>query len=348
LIPVGETTIGIPFLSSIATVPRGVYRIAKDVLDVDFKAAGADTLRTFGSMLVKPVGEMVLNEDYFGQEIYDPDGSRLEKGKQIASYLFKSNQHPYIKAALEAKGTPIYQTLSKAAELPFRFYKSSSIANAPFWDNYFEVKKLDEQLQEMRYKDPAKAVDFYNQNKTKIDSLTNLKSQVKAYYETGEDGKILQQGGIVQADGHMAFTGIDGKFHLINTDFNVPLPTYTGNELLDKKIKSSYVSKLTGVEGNITTLFENGIITADQAEEALSGVKELKDATKVAKKPKKIAIKLTKAPKVSLKIPKAKKFSFGNPKSTKLKKTTIKLAKQKPLNIKIAKASPIKIGKSRA
>jgi len=329
LIPVGETTIGVPFLSSIATVPRGIYRIVKDALGLNLKAAGADTLRTFGSMLIKPAGEMVMNEDYFGQQIYDPDGTPLERGKQIASYLFKSNQHPYIKAALEAKGVPLYQTLSKGAELPFRFYKTSSIQNAPFWDKYFATKKLDEKFQEMKYKDPNGAVKFYEENKSQLDSLSYLKDKIKAYYETGEDGKILQDFGVVQGDGHMAFTGVDGKFHLIDTNFDVPEPKYTGDELLDKKIKSSYISKLTAMEQNVLTLFENSIITAEQAEGVLGGIKDLKDATKAPKKPKKITTKVSKisyrAPKIStpkgspFKTKSAPKFKAYSPKTISIK-----------------------------
>lgn len=345
LIPAGDTTIGIPFLSSIATVPRGIYRIVKDVLDVDFKAAGADTLRTFGSMLIKPAGEMILNEDYFGQEIYDPDADRLEKGKQIASYLFKSNQHPYVKAALEAKGTPVYQTLSKAGELPFRFYKTSSIANAPFWDNYFATKKLDEQFQELKYKDPDKAVEFYNANKPQLDSLKLLKEKISAYYETGKDSSVLQEGGVVQGDGHMAFTGTDGKFHLIDTNFDVPIPEFTGNELLDKKIRSSYTSKLTSLATNVVTLFENGIITADQAEEALGGIEELKLKVKItkAKAAKKITSSKITMPKFKVSAPKTSNIKIKappKPKKIAIAKNTIKV---KNVTYKINKPSKVKL-----
>jgi hypothetical protein len=336
LIPIGDTTIGVPFLSSIATVPRGIYRIAKDVLGLDFKAAGADTLRTFGSMLIKPAGEMILNEDYFGQEIYDQNATPLEKGKQIAMYLFKSNQHPYIKAALEAKGTPIYQTLSKAAELPFRFYKTSSIANAPFWDNYFKTKALDEQFQEMKYTDPDKAVTFYNENKAQLDSLASLKDQIGAYYETGQDSKVLQAGGVVQADGHMAFKGTDGKFHLIDTNFDVPLPVYTGNALLDKKIKSSYTSKLSSLGTNVVTLFENGIITAEQAEDALQGLANLKTSAGGGKKPAKITVA-----KTTVKLPK-----FSTTKS-KFKPLSVKIPKMPTFKMAKAKTTKITAGKSK-
>lgn len=335
LIPAGDTTIGVPFLSSIATIPRGIYRIAKSALNMDFKEAGADTLRTFGSMLIKPVGEMILNEDYFGQEIVDPNATPIEKGKQIASYLFKSNTHPWLKAALEARNVPLYQTLSKAAELPFRFYKTSSIANAPFWENYNEVKALDEQFQELRYKDPDRAVEFFNQNKDKLNSLQSLKDTIGAYYDTGKDDSLLQ-GAVAQGDGHIAFKGVDGKVHVIDTDFNVPVPEFTGNELLDKKIKSSYSSKLTAVEKNITTLFENGIITADQAEEALGGVAELKNSikSKKGKKPKKISIKRTtfKIPKLS----KPKKFKPTTFKIVAPPKVKITTPKQKTISTKIS------------
>jgi len=292
LIPISDkVTLGIPFLSSIATVPRGLYRVLKRVFELDVKGVAGETLRTFGSVLIKPAGELVLNEDYFGRPIYDEGAKPIERGKQIATYLFRSNQHPYLRAALQPKGTPLYQRLGIATELPVRYYKTSSILNAPFWERYNEAKTLNERLQTLRYKDPKAAVAFYQENKEKIDSYKVLKEQVKAYYESGKNDKVLQDGGVAVTDEHIAFVGSDGKFHLIDTDFEVEPPELTGRPALDKKLISSYKSEINAKKRNVVTLFENGILTADEAEAILQSLDVAYKSVGKAKIPK---IKRTK------------------------------------------------------
>lgn len=330
LIPVGDTTIGVPFLSSIATVPRGIFRVGERIAKVDPAGAGAETLRTFGSIPVKSVGEMVMNEDYFGKQIYDPESSPIEKGKAIASYLFKNNTHPWLKAALEAKNQPLYQTLSMASEMPLRFYKTSSIESAPFWEKYNETKKLSDKLDTLKYQNPEQAVEFYKQNKDKIDSLDSMKERVGAYYDNNKNTEFLKEGGVFTQDNHVAFVGNDGKFHLIDAKTDISVPELTGNTILDKKLVSSYKSKISSAQSNITKLFENGIIDASQAEAMLQKLETAKGKVGGAKKGKKITfkastykpLKINLKRKASLKIPTIK---FKKPKKTKIvRRYTIK------------------------
>lgn len=332
LIPMGDTTIGIPFLSSIATVPRGVYRIGKSLINLDLKNAGADTLRTFGSIPLKAMGELIMNEDYFGNQIYDQADGQEKKAKDIAGYLFKNNTHPWLKAGLEAGDKPLYQTISQAVEAPIRYYKTSSIENAPFWSSYDMAKKAQEKFIELRYKDPNEAILFYNENKPLIDGVEMMKEQVKGYYESGQDSTFLKNNGVAQTDDHVAFIGNDGKFHLIDKNFDYKPPKLTGLEALDKKLLSSATSEITAMEKNVLTLFENNMMTANEADKTLTQMAAYKEAIKAvkgsgkAKKPKKIAIRQLKNS--------SRKVKTGKYKTRRIKLQAIKSAKIKPLQVK--------------
>lgn len=141
LIPLGDGyTLGVPFLSSIATIPRTAYKITKDVIQGDIPAAGkeAKNLLSFG---IRPPLDVITNENYFGGQIYEP-GSK-DQAKDIGKYLFGQYQHPYLREAINqfSGKQPAYQTFSKAMELPLRFYKDSAIKSGYYYDTKAEVLK---------------------------------------------------------------------------------------------------------------------------------------------------------------------------------------------------------------
>lgn len=173
LIPLDDGyTIGIPFLSSIGTVPRGIYRQGKALLSGDPQAAAKDAFSTYTSTLVKPLGEIASNQDYFGGKIYDPEATTGEKLASQGQHLIKSYNHPYIREALNVAGeklpiedktkkklglstgeTPGYQTLSKAAELPIRFYKNESMQKQAEYVKESEIKKKQAEIKTQVLKD---------------------------------------------------------------------------------------------------------------------------------------------------------------------------------------------------
>lgn len=140
LIPGGDATggkyIGIPFLPSIATVPRNVAGLVSNTLSGNFEEAGKN-LGSFASMPVKTITEIFTNQDYFGGKIVDEDASGPEKLAQAASHAARSGMQPWMREGLNAMGQNLpegvkkavgirkqsgVETASKALETPLRFY----------------------------------------------------------------------------------------------------------------------------------------------------------------------------------------------------------------------------------
>lgn len=139
LIPLGDGyTLGIPYLSSIATVPRNLVGLGTNLFKGDFPEA-LNSAKSFLSMAVRPPLDVLTNENYFGQKIYEP-GSKTQL-QDIGTYLAGAYNHPYVKAGIQlAQGkTPGYQVGSQALELPFRFYKTKNLASSDYFDSLDNV-----------------------------------------------------------------------------------------------------------------------------------------------------------------------------------------------------------------
>lgn len=156
LIPVGDgNVIGIPFLSSIATMPRFAAKEIGNLASGDFPEAVREgkTLLAFG---LKPPVDVATNENYFGQEIFDPATSGGEKAKDIGRYLFEAYQHPYVRGAseqglipgFEKKDQPGYATIAKMLEAPIRFTTEKKLKAGYYFDAEGEnYKKLSSDKQ---------------------------------------------------------------------------------------------------------------------------------------------------------------------------------------------------------
>lgn len=132
----GGKDVGIPFLSSIATVPRAIATGAAGLLTGNAKEAGKSA-KSFLGYGIRPLVDVVDNENYFGSQIYKKDDTPAEKLGAQASYLFKAYQHPYVREGLNiasnqlpegvkkfvgAKDQTAFETASKSLESPLRFY----------------------------------------------------------------------------------------------------------------------------------------------------------------------------------------------------------------------------------
>lgn len=144
-------TKGIPYLSSIATIPRGLYRQGKMLAKGDISGAAKDAGQTYLGSLVKPLVDVGANSDYFGKEIYKESDTAGTKFKKVGSYLSASyTGHPYVKAAESSlrDNEPGYQTLSKALEAPIRYYKTEDIKMSKSWagldDAVSKISKIPE------------------------------------------------------------------------------------------------------------------------------------------------------------------------------------------------------------
>lgn len=167
LIKTKDGYIGVPFESSIATMPRTAFKMGKQVLQGNLKGA-ALTGKGFLSSAIRPPLDIINNENYYGGQITDPNNPSWT---DRAIYLAGQYNHPYIQAGLNVLGQnlpkdtksklnitsqpePAYQTLSKALELPFRFYNNKTtggvtqdaMQTAYYFDDRGQVEKsMDQQ-----------------------------------------------------------------------------------------------------------------------------------------------------------------------------------------------------------
>lgn len=127
LIPLGDGyTMGIPFLSSIATVPRALGMMTYHAAKGDFPQVMLDA-KSFASAAYRPILDVLTNENYRGAAIYDESDSQGERYAKIGKFLASEYNHPYIEALMQSNGKPGYQTASAALETPFRFYEDDKL-----------------------------------------------------------------------------------------------------------------------------------------------------------------------------------------------------------------------------
>lgn len=246
LVPNGKTTVGIPYLSSIATVPRALYREGKMLVEGDISGAAKDALQTYSSSMIKPVADVLNNSDYFGNEITRDIDTAKEKFKKVGGYLAKQyTGHPYVKTAIDAAtgDKPGLQLASQALELPFRFYKTESIQNAPFWEEYQKQKQVNEIKKQMKYgkigvdEGSEKIEELSSEMKTPVGEIKRIKSANGDYFafktsqgidfaQTEEEAKIkLEKNRLKQSD--------EEKVSKVGDKYLVEYPsgrTYTMNE----------------------------------------------------------------------------------------------------------------------
>lgn len=131
-------------------------------------------------------------------------------------------------------------------------------------------------------------------------------------------------------------------------------PEYTGQKELDKKIKSKYTSAITKQVNDIVKLYEDGQLTAEQAESMISklksksgtGTKKAKAVAKIAKvKTSKISYKISASKKKPMGVKIAKRPNLKALTSTKISAPKLKYDVGKVGNIKIAKIQGLTVGR---
>lgn len=133
----GNKTIGIPFLSSIATMPRTGLNIANDIRKGDGEQLAKDA-KSFLGYGIRPLADVITNEDYFGNKIRNEQGSFAENLKRSGLFIAKAYSHPWIRGGIdyavsqnpkvkdEDKKSPL-QIVSESSESPIRWYNDKSI-----------------------------------------------------------------------------------------------------------------------------------------------------------------------------------------------------------------------------
>ncbi len=139
--------IGLPFLSSIATVPRNAVQGLFNAGTGRFTEAKKNA-ESFLSMPLNTLGDITSNEDYFGGKIVDDNSSVLDKFSQAGAYIAKSNMQPWIREGLNVAGKglsadlrkklgikdkSLTETIANATESPLRFYDPKYYRYSDSW-----------------------------------------------------------------------------------------------------------------------------------------------------------------------------------------------------------------------
>lgn len=128
--------VAVPFLSSVATVPRNAAQGVFNAATGKFSEAGKN-LASFASMPLRTAGELLTNQDYFGNNIVEDDATPKQKFTQAGAYIAKNNTQPWLREAANALGQNLpadvkkavgikkkspFEAISNALETPTRFY----------------------------------------------------------------------------------------------------------------------------------------------------------------------------------------------------------------------------------
>lgn len=132
-LPGGENMY-VPFMPSFLALPRAAATAVISTAKGDFPTAEQQASNVFALPLQVAV-QVLANKDYFGSAIYKATDSGIAKTGKIAAYIGLSVSHPYIKAVVDmvTKKQPLYQTLSEAATLPFKFQTDTAISQGAFY-----------------------------------------------------------------------------------------------------------------------------------------------------------------------------------------------------------------------
>lgn len=125
----------IPFMPSFLAFARNIGSGLINLGEGNFDVAA----QKFGSLLSTPVQlatEIWSNRDYFGRAIYKTTDSAKEKLEAIATYTGLSVTHPFVQESYKyiSGQEPIYQALSIASELPFKFGSVTKEQTSQYYD----------------------------------------------------------------------------------------------------------------------------------------------------------------------------------------------------------------------
>lgn len=292
--------------------------------------------------------QLAVNRDFRGKNIADPKENKYqpstltpeERLKNQAIFGARGYTPPLINSAIDvaaaAQGKPnqygakqsVPQALARMAGIKIQKYGPEEVAKAQETNDKFQESKneaIDRQINDV-YKQQLKNEISPEQVAKRIQYLESQK--------VGLDGKTS---GI--KEDIFRYLDKNGKMQSIDMNFQPTEPEKTGLEELDKKAISKFYGEITSKANDIYTLYKEGAITQEEANDQLSKLKTLKSKYGGSKKAPKITVKKISTPK--LKVIKSKpikvaNFKIKSPSMPKTKKTkAYKVKNVKP--IKIAK-----------
>lgn len=274
-------------------------------------------LKTVGSNLpqvFKPITENILNKSFYK---YDP---KKEQTKDIVPFYLQ-DEDPYKQTY---KFTP--QMYQKIGQL----FNVSPLKVQNIMEGYLAgYSKIPAQVVEMMYK-TSKGEAISPNEKTilrRFIKQTYPSSGTKAKIETSTTPSVMERLGLVtkasEETGNIITYTKDGEDNEVDLNKTFEYPTLDASTAIGKEAISRYKSEISTQINKIYDAYKDGAITQEVASEKINTLSIAYDKTKKAKKPKKIALKVTKykAPKITLK------------KKTTLKLPTLKVKKPKKIKI---------------
>lgn len=201
----GGKDIGVPFLSSIATVPRAIATGVAGAVTGNPKEVGKSA-KSFLGYGIRPLVDVADNENYFGSKVYDPNATGGERAGSIGSYLTKAYMHPYLREGLNvasnqlpenvkkfvgAKDQTAFETGSKALESPLRFYDP----------NYYEGSgdKFQSNTRNVDLQSSMAAQEKKQKEVTKQFEKSFSKEDLKLFKKSADErAQLLQSGAVDQ------------------------------------------------------------------------------------------------------------------------------------------------------
>lgn len=207
--------IGLPFLPSIATVPRYAGGAIANTVTGNTEQAVKDASGFLSFGLRPAVDAFVTNENYFGDKIVEEGATPGQALKDRLGYLLTQYQHPYIREGVrtaQGKNKSTFEAISKASEAPLRFYDSKYYTyNGEFNPRGKEGQTftITEQKNRAKLKSEMKAIttnlglnkrqqaDFEALNAVEFDDDGNLKQENNPFYKSQratalQDDKVFE------------------------------------------------------------------------------------------------------------------------------------------------------------
>ena len=219
--------IGVPFLSSISTIPRNAIFGAANLATGNFKEAGKNA-KTALSMPLNLAGDIVTNENYFGQPIVQEGSTPAQRFGQVASYAITGNMQPWLREGLNIAGQKLpddvkksfgikkkstVETISNATESPFRFYDPKYYRYGDSWTprggkgekftiseqrGRAEIKKEMNSIPDSLGLSNTQKAKYKSLNSYDFDEKGNLKLDNNPFYQA-QRATALQDDGVFEA-----------------------------------------------------------------------------------------------------------------------------------------------------
>ncbi len=195
--------ISIPFMPSVATMPRLGIDVTERLASGDLGGAVGRAWQGSGSLLTKPIADVVMNKDYFNRDIANEKDDPSKQWADRGIYLAKSySGHPWIKAGIDvAGGKSLDQVAVQASEAPIRFNTEDKLSAGKYWEAKNRIVPIYEKYVRLSKTDPAQADEFYKQNQADIEMYPQITAAAKMYTDLKKDNAQDQFGGIMKNDG---------------------------------------------------------------------------------------------------------------------------------------------------